>query len=98
MDALYSLFDRSGAGDRGDVLWVGTSNGLLRYDLVREEQKSYTTKNGLLSNIIHTVAIDPKGNKWIGTYGGGLSKFDGKQWTTYTSTAAAPPLRMERLS
>ncbi|MDC4206772.1 MAG: hypothetical protein MPW17_11765 [Candidatus Manganitrophus sp.] len=68
----------------GDVLWVGTSNGLLRYDLVREEQKSYTTKNGLLSNIIHTVAIDPKGNKWIGTYGGGLSKFDGKQWTTYT--------------
>ncbi|MBI3802384.1 MAG: regulator [Nitrospirae bacterium] len=68
----------------GDVLWIGTSNGLLRYDMAREEQKAYTTKDGLLSNIIHTVAIDPKGNKWIGTYGGGLSKFDGKQWTTYT--------------
>jgi len=68
----------------GDVLWVGTSNGLLKYDMAHEDQKVYTTKDGLLSNIIHTVAVDPKGNKWIGTYGGGLSKFDGKQWTTYT--------------
>ncbi|HZR46421.1 MAG TPA: two-component regulator propeller domain-containing protein [Candidatus Manganitrophaceae bacterium] len=68
----------------GETLWIGTSNGLLEYNQATEAQRVYTTKDGLLSNIIHTVAIDPKGNKWIGTYGGGLSKFDGKRWTTYT--------------
>ncbi len=68
----------------GDILWVGTSNGILRYDLDTEQQTIYTTKDGLLSNIIHTIAIDPKGDKWVGTYGGGLSRFDGKSWTTFT--------------
>ncbi|HZR45606.1 MAG TPA: hypothetical protein VFA47_02785, partial [Candidatus Manganitrophaceae bacterium] len=58
----------------GETLWIGTSNGLLEYNQATEAQRVYTTKDGLLSNIIHTVAIDPKGNKWIGTYGGGLSK------------------------
>jgi ligand-binding sensor domain-containing protein len=81
----YSLFTvvRSLAFE-GDVLWVGTHNGLLRYDTVHEEQKVYTTKDGLLSNIIHSVVVDPKGNKWVGTYGGGLNRFDGKSWKVFT--------------
>jgi ligand-binding sensor domain-containing protein len=81
----YSLFTivRSLAFE-GDILWVGTYNGLLRYDTVREEQRVYTTKDGLLSNIIHTVVVDPQGYKWVGTYGGGLNRFDGKSWKVFT--------------
>ncbi|MFQ5597035.1 MAG: two-component regulator propeller domain-containing protein [Nitrospiria bacterium] len=68
----------------GDVLWVGTSNGLLRYDLSTEEQQVYTTKDGLLSNMIHSITVGPNRVKWVGTYGGGLSRFDDRRWTVYT--------------
>ena len=40
--------------------------------------------DGLGGNFIHTVAIDPKGTLWVGT-DGGVSKFDGKNWKTYTT-------------
>ncbi len=33
---------------------------------------------------ISAIAIDAQGNKWIGIYGVGVSKFDGTNWTTYT--------------
>jgi ligand-binding sensor domain-containing protein len=32
------------------------------------------------------IAIDASGNKWFGTWGGGVSKFDGTTWTTYNSS------------
>ena len=44
---------------------------------------TYTVANGLASNGVISIAIDAQGNKWFGTQGGGVSKFDGVQWTTY---------------
>ncbi len=32
---------------------------------------------------VYAIAIDAQGNKWFGTYGG-VSKFDGTNWTNYT--------------
>ena len=85
----FSLFSivRSLAME-GDVLWVGTSNGLLKYNLSNGQQEVYTTKNGLLSNIVHTITVGPKGDKWIGTIGGGLSRLSEGKWTTYTPYGA----------
>jgi ligand-binding sensor domain-containing protein len=31
------------------------------------------------------IAIDGQGNKWIGTWFGGLAKFDGANWTVYNT-------------
>jgi ligand-binding sensor domain-containing protein len=45
---------------------------------------TYTTVDGLANNYVTAIAIDLQGNKWFGTWGGGVSKFDGKNWTTYT--------------
>lgn len=36
-------------------------------------------------NYIFTLAIDSAGNKWFGTWGGGVSRFDGKKWTNFTT-------------
>ncbi len=33
---------------------------------------------------ILTVVIDEQNNKWFGTWGGGISRFDGKSWKNYT--------------
>lgn len=68
----------------GDNLWIGTSQGLLNYDKATYNSfKAYTYDNGLLSNGIFSITIDKDGKKWVGTYGGGLSVFDGKIWKNY---------------
>jgi hypothetical protein len=62
--------------------WVGTQNGLSKFDGV-----NWTTFNmsnsQIPSNSINSVAIDSKGNKWIGT-NNGLAKFDNINWITYS--------------
>jgi len=46
----------------------------------------YTTFNsGLVSNNVSSIGIDSLGNIWIGTWFNGVSKFDGTNWTTYTT-------------
>jgi ligand-binding sensor domain-containing protein/serine phosphatase RsbU (regulator of sigma subunit) len=51
--------------------------------------QNYTTDNGLALDAIsygHKSALcDKQGNLWFGTEGGGLSRYDGKSFTNYTS-------------
>jgi ligand-binding sensor domain-containing protein len=88
---------RSLAAD-GDSIWVGTDNGLMRFYPKTEEKSVYGTSNGLLSSVVLFVKVAPDGRArqfppgrqsdggqvWVGTAGGGLSRFDGSQWTFYT--------------
>jgi len=68
----------------GDVTWVGTSGGAVRYDIRTDEYKLYDIKSGLLSNGVFYVGR-LQGRLALGTYGGGLSLLDeAKQtWETY---------------
>lgn len=45
---------------------------------------NFTTENGLALSGIASSAIDQFGNLWFGTYGGGVSRYDGKTFTNYT--------------
>jgi len=45
---------------------------------------------GYNPNYIVSMIVDKDGSVWCGTWGGGLSKFDGKQWTTYTTKEGLP--------
>lgn len=36
-------------------------------------------------NYVFSMAIDPAGNKWFGTWGGGVSRFDGASWQNFTT-------------
>ncbi len=72
----------------GANLWLGTSKGMIRFNTENGEYQTYSpqsTEGGIVSKGIYVIRVDPKGNKWVGTYGGGLSKFDGTTWTRYTS-------------
>jgi ligand-binding sensor domain-containing protein len=56
---------------------------IMSNKLLAQTFTNYTKSNSLLcSDTINSIAIDAKGNKWIGTENG-LSKFDGANWTTY---------------
>jgi hypothetical protein len=50
-----------------------------------------TSNSGLPSDDVRAIAIDGQGNKWIGTYGGGLAKFDGVNWTVYNTSNSGLP-------
>ncbi len=76
----------------GSNLWLGMSNGLIRYNVDSYDDHQIFTvadtvkdgKPGLLANGIYALDIDPNGDLWISTYGGGLTHYNGTDWTTYT--------------
>jgi ligand-binding sensor domain-containing protein len=41
-------------------------------------------------NYIISLVVDGQGIVWAGTWGGGLSRFDGKTWTHYTTAEGLP--------
>lgn len=41
-------------------------------------------------NYIVSMVVDDNGDVWAGTWGGGLSRFDGKNWKHYTVTDGLP--------
>jgi transcriptional regulator with PAS, ATPase and Fis domain/ligand-binding sensor domain-containing protein len=66
--------------DPQGVLWVGTNQGLSRYD-----GKTWTrlsTAEGLAHNDVRAIVDDGSGGIWIGT-NAGLSRYAGGQFTTY---------------
>ena len=38
----------------------------------------------LSRNSVYTIEIDSQGNKWFGTEGGGVSRYDDTNWITFT--------------
>lgn len=80
-------------GDKNN-LWVGTENGLNRFD--KETEKFYPyfedIKNkGLSSNSVLSLLIDSKNRFWVGTKGGGLNMFNqnGKSFVIDTKMGLA---------
>ncbi|OGS41211.1 MAG: hypothetical protein A3K77_06440, partial [Euryarchaeota archaeon RBG_13_31_8] len=71
---------------------TGQATGVTKFDGIN--WTTYTTADGLVSNWVNAIAIDLEGNKWFGCnswldysqgklMGGGVTKFDGINWTTY---------------
>lgn len=77
-NAVRSLFL-----DSKNILWIGTENGVSRM-----ENGTFTTideSHGLGHNSCWDIAEDSDGNMWFASYGGGVSKFDGKNFTVFTT-------------
>ena len=63
-------------------VWVGTLNGILRYDgytfmLVNSEN------SGLPDALVTSIVEDKNGNLWIGTFFGGLVKVHNNKYSVY---------------
>jgi ligand-binding sensor domain-containing protein/signal transduction histidine kinase len=71
-----------------DAIWSGSKDeGLFRYE--NDETRHLSTKDGLLSDVILTLAADRDGSLWIGTPDG-LNHLQGGKIESYTSADGLP--------
>jgi ligand-binding sensor domain-containing protein/signal transduction histidine kinase len=70
---------------RDGYLWLGTSNGLARFDGVRFATFRAMDHPGLRSNRILCLGEDRDGILWAGTEEGGLVRYEKDQFTSLTS-------------
>ncbi len=83
MSLINSNFPRAGGiyindvyaleTDLDNAVWVGTFDGLLRYDNSQGTIKTFTQINGLPGNTISSLYADSKNNLWIGVKNKGLT-------------------------
>ena len=72
------------AVDGEDNLWVGTNGkGIIRQQADGNRDVSFTTANGLSSNLIDSLYIDKDGALLIATRGGGLNRVHGKDVSVF---------------
>ncbi|MDT0593963.1 EAL domain-containing protein [Glaciecola petra] len=58
-----------------DEIWIGTREGLVKYNYHTKSEKSYTTAEGLSNNVIYYIGKDSDNKLWVAT-DHGLSIFD----------------------
>lgn len=93
--AGYQVVDTFNVGDdvyvrslvmdeKNKRIWVGTSVGALEIDSSsRNLIATYTRQQGLANEYVFDLFIDHQGNKWMGTNGGGISRYNKGQWKTF---------------
>ena len=70
---------RSIIQDQNGFIWVGTYDGINKYDgYTMEHYKFSNEANGISSNIIISLFEDKDGNIWAGTTDAGLNRIDKK--------------------
>ncbi len=77
-NSIYAILQ-----DHQGFLWLGTQNGLNRYDAYEFKTfKHNPNQAGSLGHdFIMSLYEDSQNNLWVGTYGGGLYRFDRQQDT-----------------
>ncbi len=77
--------------DRYGNIWIGSQNGLYRYELKTGQFKRYAREDGLPSNTLSSVLLDDAGYLWMATRNG-ISRFDPEEETfrNYFKTDGIP--------
>ena len=74
-----------------EKLWVCTQrNGVYVADFGTREVSQITQRDGLANNHTRTILKDDWGTYWIGTSGGGVSKYFGQSFIHYNKKSGLP--------
>ena len=81
--------------DREGTIWFGTSLGLNRAR--RVAVTAFTKREGLYSDWVYAILQDRTGSVWIGSWGGGLSRYQDGAFTYYSDTERLFSLKITAL-
>lgn len=74
-----------------EKLWIGTQrNGLYVVDPITKEVQQITVRDGLANDHVRCFTKDSWGTYWIGTSGGGVSKYFGQSFVHYNVKKGLP--------
>jgi ligand-binding sensor domain-containing protein/serine phosphatase RsbU (regulator of sigma subunit) len=73
-------------GDFQNNIWIATTHGVLKYDMLKKSFLLLNENNGLSGNEVQTLCCDYEGKMWIGTFGTGINIFGGEMLTNYTES------------
>ena len=64
--------------DSKDYIWLGTENGLTRFD--GKNFENFTSNDGLPTGGVRSMTEDSLGYIWFGHLNGGVSRYDGHRF------------------
>ena len=83
-DGLAHPFGQTILEDRRNTLWVGTAAGLHQYVPDPDpDQVAFTSIAPLSGKQVWTSLEDRDGNLWFGTWGDGVARYDGRDFTMF---------------
>jgi len=74
-DGLNSNTIHAIGGDTREAIWIGTGNGLNKFEFKSKSMTSYSTVDGLPNNVIHGLLFDTDNHLWLST-NAGLAQFE----------------------
>jgi len=78
------------AQTKDGYIWLGTDDGLVRFDGVRFETFNSTKDSRIRNDRITCLQVDHGGTLWFGTRGGGLYAMRGDEIRPYDTTSGIP--------
>ncbi len=69
--------------DRTGYIWIGTFNGLVKFDGIKFITFSKYENQGFESNSVTSIIEDKDGSIWIGTNGEGISRYNKNKFTMF---------------
>ncbi|MBU2514300.1 PAS domain S-box protein [bacterium] len=76
--------------DSKGFIWIGSYEGLIRFDGVEFKVYSKYTHPDFSSTSARILYSDSKGNLWIGTNGDGVARFNDETFTMFTTARGLP--------
>ena len=77
-------------------LWLGTQEGLARFDGVRITVFDKSNTRALRHNRVTALLSDREGGLWVGTEGGGIARLSDREWSV--ASAGLPNSRVRCLA
>ena len=76
--------------DGNGYLWLGTDRGVVRFDGTNFRTFTNVNVAEIKNNSITSLFIASDDTVWIGTYGGGVTRYKDKKFTNYSTKEGLP--------